>query len=358
MMLRLAVDAANFARDRRGMGRVARTVLAAARASGDVALELISLRRSDDASLAAEFGDVPVHRPERVARRDAFDVVWYPWNGMRFRSAAPTLVTINDAFAFDEPHRDPVARWREQAPIRRAARDATKISTISGWSRDRLVRALGIEAERIEVIHPAPDPYFTPGPDAGVPPALAGKRYVLLVGARESRKNARTLLAAALRALRAPAETLAVVGGLTPEDERFAKGLALATHVVDVDDALLRALYRNAAVVAIPSSAEGFGMVAVEAMACGAPVLAADAAALPEATGDAAELLPAGDVEAWGRALRRVLDDPAHARSLREAGLARVNAGDRLAPAFRLLSLLREVAHVRTGGDDFVDQRA
>ena len=166
----------------------------------------------------------------------------------------------------------------------------------------------------------------------------------MLVGAREPRKNARVLLAAASRALRTPAETLAVVGGLTPEDERFAKGLALTTHVIDVDDALLRALYRNAAVVAVPSSAEGYGLVAVEAMACGAPVLAADAAALPEATAGAAELLPPADIEAWSRALRRVLDEPAHAAMLRAAGLARIAASDRSEPALRFLGLLREVA--------------
>jgi len=344
-MLRIGVDAANFPQDRRGMGRVARGVLAVARASGDVAVELISLRRKNDAALAAEFGDLPLRRPAQAARRGTYDVVWYPWNGMRFRSVAPALVTINDAFAFEEPHREAIARWREQAPIRRAVRDATRISTISRWSAERLVRVLGVAPERITIIHPAPDPFFTPGRDAGIPPSLAGKRYVLLVGARERRKNARVLLAAAARALRTPAETLAVVGGLTSEDERFAKGLALMTHVIDVDDALLRALYRNAAVVAVPSSAEGYGLVAVEAMACGAPVLAADAAALPEASAGAAELLPPADIEAWSRALRRVLDEPAHAAALRAAGLARIAGTDRSEPALRFLELLREVAH-------------
>jgi len=135
-MLRLAIDAANFARDRRGMGRVARTVIAAARARGEVTLELISVRRGDDAALAAEFGELRLQRPSQAARRDAYDVVWYPWNGMRFRSAAPTLVTINDAFAFDEPHRDTIARWREQSPIRRAAREATRVLMLTSFTDD------------------------------------------------------------------------------------------------------------------------------------------------------------------------------------------------------------------------------
>jgi glycosyltransferase involved in cell wall biosynthesis len=93
-------------------------------------------------------------------------------------------------------------------------------------------------------------------------------------------------------------------------------------------------------------------------MACGAPVLAADAAALPEAAAGAAELLPPADIEAWSRALRRVLDEPAHAAALREAGLARVAATDRQEPALLLLDLLREVAHGGPGPNGLVDERS
>jgi glycosyltransferase involved in cell wall biosynthesis len=343
-VLKLGVDGGNLPRDRRGMGRFARLVLAAAREDPSIALELISPHRRDATSLEQEFGDLPIQGPRRANERGAYDVFWYPWNGVRFRAQAPTLVTIYDAFAFDEPSREPIARWREQAPIRRAARSATRISTISNWSRERIMRTLAIEPERIAVIPLAPDPFFSPGDGTGTPAVLGSRRYVLLVGAGEQRKNARTLIAACARALRAPGEVLAVVGRLSPEDARFAKGLNVGLAEIEADDATLRALYRRAAVVAVPSSAEGFGLVAVEAMACGAPVLAANVAALPEATGDAAELLPPFDVEAWARAIRRVIDDAAHAQDLRARGLARYAAADRTLPARATLALLREIA--------------
>jgi alpha-1,3-rhamnosyl/mannosyltransferase len=83
-------------------------------------------------------------------------------------------------------------------------------------------------------------------------------------------------------------------------------------------------------------------------MACGVPVLAAAAAALPEAAGDAAQLIEPFDVEAWSRAIRRVLDVRAWADRLRAAGLAHVAAFDRSEPARATIALLREVANLRT----------
>jgi glycosyltransferase involved in cell wall biosynthesis len=343
-VLRLAVDAANFVQDHRGMGRFVRSVIRVAQADPGVALEFISVRRRDDAPLRAEFPAVPLRRPAYANRRDVYDVVWYPWNGIRFRSAAPALVTIHDAFAFEEPAREPVARWREQSPIRRAGRSATKISTISQWSANGIVKALNIDPARLAVVPLAPDPFFTPGEEAP-PPAVAGIHYILLVGAREARKNARTLITACARALRSPIERLAVVGKLSVDDAKVATALKVPVTELDVDDAQLRALYRNAVAVAVPSRAEGFGLVAVEAQACGAPVLASNASALPEATGGIALMLDPFDVDAWARAIRRLLDDPLAAAELRLQGLARFEYTDRMQPALRTLELLREVAH-------------
>ena len=342
--MRLAIDAGNFAHDHRGMGRFVRSVVRAAQAEPGIDLELISLRRRDDEALLSEFAGLPVRRTAYANRRDVYDAVWYPWNGVRFRCSAPALVTIHDAFAFDEPAREPIARWREQAPIRRAAHFATKVSTISNWSAERISKALPIEPARLVVIPLAPDAFFLPG-DEPAPAALAGTRYVLLVGAREARKNARTLIAACARALRAPAEVLAVVGKLAPADVKFAAALKVPLIDLDVDDDGLRALYRNAAVVAVPSSAEGFGLVAVEAQACGSPVLASNASALPEATGGAALLLDPFDVDAWARAIRQLFDDPAAAGELRARGIARFVGANRILPALRTLELLREIAH-------------
>jgi len=137
---------------------------------------------------------------------------------------------------------------------------------------------------------------------------------------------------------------LVVVGELDDRDRAFARALQLRCGEIAASDELLRALYRNASAVLVPSFAEGFGLVAVEAMACGAPVVAADAAALPEATDGVALLLDPHDVIAWTQAIRELFDDGAAASALRARAAARFAFGDRRAPGRRTLAIVREMA--------------
>ncbi|MEL7207965.1 MAG: glycosyltransferase family 1 protein, partial [Actinomycetota bacterium] len=91
-----------------------------------------------------------------------------------------------------------------------------------------------------------------------------------------------------------------------------------------VDDDRRASLLRDATVLAYPSRYEGFGLPPLEAMAVGTPVVATDAGALPEVLGDAADLVPVGDVEALAAALGRVLDDDRHRAASAARGLERV----------------------------------
>src|SRR5581483_9161205 len=90
-----------------------------------------------------------------------------------------------------------------------------------------------------------------------------------------------------------------------------------------VSDADLVELYRGAAAYLDPSLYEGFGYGVLEAMACGAPVVASDTTSIPEVTGDAALLCPRRDVDVFADAVRRVLAEPQLADDLRRRGLAR-----------------------------------
>jgi glycosyltransferase involved in cell wall biosynthesis len=296
---RIAVDAINLATDRRGMGRYVRDVLAHWERDPD--LEVTLLDRST----------------MKAAVREGFDAVWYPWNGIRFSAHARKVVTVHDAFAFTQAHGNVVARWREQSPIRRAAREGDAFATVSNWSADELSRELGIERARFTIVSGVPDAFWQPVPPDGRDP------FVLFVGGPEERKNGRMLR-----------EAFALA---------FPRGEAALIDTAEVkpSDAELRALYANALAIAVPSYAEGYGLPAVEAMACGAPVLAADAAGLPEACDGAAMLLPPADVDAWANALREMRDDPASRGRLRAKSLVRAQRIDREAPGRLTLALLR-----------------
>jgi glycosyltransferase involved in cell wall biosynthesis len=118
-----------------------------------------------------------------------------------------------------------------------------------------------------------------------------------------------------------PVQTV-LVGGSSTKIFRDA-GLALPPGVRltgYVTDAQLRALYESAACFVFPSRYEGFGLPPLEAMACGCPVIASDAASIPEVCGDAALSFDRDDPAALRAQLDRLLGDPALRAALAEAG--------------------------------------
>ena len=280
----------------------------------------------------------------RAARRGTCDVVWYPWNGIRFDAAAPSLAHIHDTFALHEGG-NWIARRRVRAPLWRAARRADRIATDSHWSAQAIAHDLQVRPDRIVVIYPSPDPFFTPGEEP--PNALPPAPYVLMVGAGDARKNARFLVEAFSAAFARASARLVIAGSLAPDAEREASARGIDLVREEPDDERLRALYRGAACVAVPSLAEGFGLVVVEAQACGAPVLASNATSLPEAAGDAAILLSPRDRNAWRDALRKIVEDESLASRLRALGTARFGAALRDDSARAILSALRDLAHQR-----------
>jgi glycosyltransferase involved in cell wall biosynthesis len=114
-----------------------------------------------------------------------------------------------------------------------------------------------------------------------------------------------------------------------------------------VDDADLPALYGGAAVVVLPSLEEGFGLPALEAMACGAPVVASWRGALPEVVGDAGLLVDPEDESALAAALTRVLDGELDRAALARRGLARAGIFTRERTAGRVVDLLQATAGAR-----------
>jgi len=191
--------------------------------------------------------------------------------------------------------------------------------------------AVGVEIRRAGLIDPdrlvlAPygvSPEFTPGttqPAVELPwlAELDGRPWVLHVGTSVKRKRIDVLLdmVAAVRQT-VPDLRLVKVGGEWTADHRGRidrLGLAGAiTQVCGLTRVELAEVYRRAGVVLIPSGAEGFGLPVIEALACGAAVVASDIPAMREAGGPAAAFVPVGDVGAWSDLVAKLLADPAAA---------------------------------------------
>lgn len=323
--MRLAVDAFNLAADRRGMGRIVRQVVESLQRLGGVEIAFV-YRRKDEGGIT----------PRDLSRAE-IDAVWYPWNSMRFRPHAPSIVTINDLFAFTYPARGFVARRREQAPVRRAIRKADLLLTISNWGARELSRQFRVDPSRVRVVTPPIEPFWH---RVDIP---SQRPYVLFVAGPDARKNAPMLFRAFDAAFAHAGPELVVAGTLSERDEREFERMRAPRRRVRPSDEQLRGLYSGALAVAVPSIAEGFGLPVLEAMACGGPVLAANATGLPEAAGGAALLLPPTDEAAWRDGLLRIAEDTALRVQLRERGFERVRAIDTDGYAKTLLESVRQL---------------
>ncbi len=162
-----------------------------------------------------------------------------------------------------------------------AARTCDVLFCNSAFTAGEVVELLGVSAERTRVAHPAPAAVFRPDGEA----ADLGRPYLLTVATLEPRKNLDTLVEA--WRLLGDRYLLAVAGGAGwgPQPRLDVPGIERLGYVPDAE---LARLYRGAAAAVYPSRFEGFGIPILEAMACGAPVVASSHPSMDEAAGDAA----------------------------------------------------------------------
>ena len=230
------------------------------------------------------------------------------------------VVVIHDAAVLREPgwYSPAYARWHG-ALLPAIARGARRVITVSAFSARELRELVGVDAA---VVPGGVDERFTPRADPGPARAALGldRPYVLTVASRIARKNLGALDVTAAR-LAAHGIDLVAAGGERPQF-RAARAATGPRDLGPVPDAHLPGLYAGASAFVLPSLYEGFGLPCLEAMACGTPVVAADAAALPETCGDAALYADPRDPAAIADAVERALEAGTAAR-LRDAGLRR-----------------------------------
>jgi glycosyltransferase involved in cell wall biosynthesis len=294
----------------------------------------------------------------RALRQDRVDVFLSPYYKRPLAAPCPTAITIHDLFFIgypgaSRPLYDATMTWL----ARLYARGAGAIIADSEHSRRAIMARLGLPAERITVVPVGLGREFTPAvlTAAQRERYAVGARYVLYVGNFLPHKNLPRLLRAwaALPAAFRQGHRLALAGGDRSRSQPLA-ALATALGVADsvrfpglVLDMDLPALYSGAAAVVLPSLEEGFGLPALEAMACGAPVIASRRGALPEVVSAAGVLVDPEDEAGLAAALARVLGSADERAALRRRGLERAAHFTAERTAGRVVDLLETLADRR-----------
>jgi glycosyltransferase involved in cell wall biosynthesis len=380
--MRVGVDATSWA-NRRGFGRFARNVLAslveldrettyvfffgahakAAAFPASVEQRPVRLNRSSARGPAAGENRRPLDllQLSRAVGRADLDAFLFPSVYSYFPVLrVPTVIGLHDTTAERHPEllfptRKEHLFWRAKQGL--ALRLATRFFAVSVAARDAVAADLGLDPARIPVVGEAPDPVFSPRSDEDVAAALEalglgpGEPYIVYAAGLSPHKNVETLLEALART-NTPTR-LVLAGDLDGDPYLSAAGsireriaaLGLAGRVVVpgfVPDEQLAALYSGAAAAVVPSLSEGFGLPAVEAAACGAPVVLSDLPAHRETLGGAALFFEPRDASKLTDSIERLVADDELRGSLGAAARGAVSRLSWDASAERLRAVIAD----------------
>jgi glycosyltransferase involved in cell wall biosynthesis len=296
-----------------------------------------SHHRFEQPALAWEIGRYHLgHRLDVLHSPDFIQPIW-----LARLTNLPTVVTIHDLAFLRLAHLTLLTTEakRYYGQVRAAARTARRIIAVSASTKRDIVELLGVDEAKVTVVHEAANPLFHPVSRQEIRRYITvnlaekvgeARGFILFVSTIEPRKNLPLLLQAyaALRDSKRTALPNLVVAGregwLYDEVYDLVRKLGLKEQVIFTGSATaqeLLYLYNQAALLACPSFYEGFGLPALEALACGLPVVAANTSSLPEVVGDAGLLLDPHSPNAWTEAMARLLDDDKLRAEMRAKGL-------------------------------------
>ncbi len=267
------------------------------------------------------------------------DVLFVPAHVLPFMCRPPAVVTVHDLGHRTYPRAHTLGqRLYLEVSARRHVQRADMLIVDSVATKTDLQNLYGAPPNKIAVAHLGVDPSMGPAAPHVVKEVCrkhgleADRPYVLHVGTIQPRKNLSLLIEAFAEAARDSVDgpELLVLAGARgwgdcdPIRHAFQCGIADRVRELGyVARDELSALYSGALAAVVPSLYEGFGLTALEAMACGTPVAASNASSLPEVVGDAGLLFDSRSVVECASALRRLASEPDLRSRLRSAGLER-----------------------------------
>lgn len=266
---------------------------------------------------------------------DVYHVLDHSYGHLLFAlDGSRTVVTVHDVAPFFFPSRRWGLSWLAWEAAWRGAQRAAQWIAISGFTYNELTVRVGRRAPKLSRIYYGVENHFRPlsKSERAMRQTEWGAedfRIVLHVGHCQSRKNIERLVSALalLTSYGLDFQFFQVGGTFTSPQRQLIESLGLGERVRQInrisEDKKLVGLYNIADLLVLPSLYEGFGLPALEAMACGTPVVASNVASLPEVVGDAGLLVDPRDPQAIADAIACVLSDPALAEELRQRGLER-----------------------------------
>lgn len=275
-----------------------------------------------------------------------FDIDGFLWSRQRAPGSTPYLVSVHGVIAEEMQHERGRVHWLFQGLARLEggnARHADGVITTSAYCRDAIVRHYRVAPEQVRLVSSGID--VARWKAVGERPRESDGATILCVARQYPRKHIADLLRALPLVRQAVPGARAIIVGDGPEhaalralaEELRLGGSALLTGALS--DADLEAMYRRADVFCLPSVQEGFGLVFIEALACGLPVVATRSAAIPEVVphGQAGLLVPPGEPEALAQALVELLRSPERRAACGAFGRRYVDQFDWLRVAERFL---------------------
>lgn len=293
--------------------------------------------------------DAPPNSPStrfRISRKldmEGVDLFHSSFNFLPGKLPVPAVFTLHDIMWLLDPSYCTQSRLRQVVSgtfygqfIPRSVREAVQIMTVSHSSREAIEEHFPEVKGRVHVTYNGLDPFFHELPEEEawaqisryIPPR---RRFVLVVGQGSPYKNHAGALAGFIEAFRDDPQMYIVLvrrfeRGGDSELEELMQDPSLNSRLINlsyVSGEELRALYNAAFCFLFPSIYEGFGLPALEAMACGTPVVTSDSGAPAEVCGDGAVKVDPRDVSSIARALRALADDEEHWREVAAAGKKR-----------------------------------
>jgi glycosyltransferase involved in cell wall biosynthesis len=301
--------------------------------------------------LSSFYNDLFMRRAMAV---DRLDIAHFPANYGFGPSNARTVITLHDEINI-LPLRE-IIRGHQKTPktmammtyvhfiTLAALRGADYVLTVSDYSREKIIQNSQFNPESIIAVHSGVPPHLKRVTDKAELDDVRARHALqkpFVLG--DALKNggltvkAWTLLPESLRQntqmvffCRTPE---------TPEPLRDAVAAGYAKVLIRPSNEDVMALYSMAEAFIFPSWIEGFGLPVLEAMTCGAPVIASNRGSIPEVAGDAALLVDAEDAAGLAHSIERVLTDPAEADRLRQLGFARAAGFSWASTARRVLDV-------------------